>query len=53
MDAIVREMETGELPLETLKIWLGELETAIASREHGVVVATLKNAVPEYKPDAP
>jgi O-antigen biosynthesis protein WbqV len=43
----------NELPLETLKIWLGELETAIASREHGVVVATLKNAVPEYKPDAP
>jgi O-antigen biosynthesis protein WbqV len=41
----------NELPLETLQTWIGELKTALAARQHTVVVATLKNAVPEYKPD--
>jgi O-antigen biosynthesis protein WbqV len=42
----------NELPLETLKTWLATLRKAIDADQHGVVVATLKDAVPEYRAQA-
>jgi FlaA1/EpsC-like NDP-sugar epimerase len=39
----------NELPLATLKAWLGTLRGAIEADRHDVVVATLKDAVPEYR----
>ena len=41
----------NELPLQTLRNWLSELQTALASQQHADVVAILKNAVPEYRAD--
>jgi len=38
-----------ELPLGTLNAWLRTLRTAIDADQHAVVVATLKDAVPEYR----
>lgn len=42
----------NELPLETLKSWLATLRNAIDADQHNVVVATLKDAVPEYRAQA-
>lgn len=42
----------NELPLATLKTWLGTLRMAIDADQHDVVVATLKDAVPEYRAQA-
>jgi O-antigen biosynthesis protein WbqV len=42
----------NELPLATLKAWLGTLRGAIEADRHDVVVATLKDAVPEYRAQA-
>jgi FlaA1/EpsC-like NDP-sugar epimerase len=42
----------NELPLETLKTWLATLRNAIDADQHNVVVATLKDAVPEYRAQA-
>jgi O-antigen biosynthesis protein WbqV len=39
----------NELPLQTLKSWLVTLRGAIDADQHDVVVATLKDAVPEYR----
>lgn len=39
----------NELPLETLKIWLAALKSAIAADQHGVVVGILRDAIPEYQ----
>lgn len=39
----------SELPLETLKVWLATLRSAIAADQHGVVVGILRDAVPEYQ----
>ncbi|SFL98157.1 O-antigen biosynthesis protein WbqV [Bradyrhizobium sp. NFR13] len=39
----------NELPLETLNSWLAILRKAIEADEHEVAVATLKDAVPEYR----
>ncbi|WP_371423181.1 SDR family NAD(P)-dependent oxidoreductase [Tardiphaga sp.] len=39
----------NELPLETLNSWLAILRKAIDADEHEVAVATLKDAVPEYR----
>lgn len=39
----------NELPLETLNSWLAILRTAIEADQHEVAVATLKDAVPEYR----
>ncbi|UZE47763.1 polysaccharide biosynthesis protein [Rhodopseudomonas sp. P2A-2r] len=41
-----------ELPLPTLKSWLAALLSAIAADQHDVVVAILKDAVPEYRAEA-
>lgn len=38
-----------ELPLDVLKAWLGTLRKAIDANQHEVVVAILKDAVPEYR----
>jgi FlaA1/EpsC-like NDP-sugar epimerase len=38
-----------ELPLNVLNAWLVTLRTAIAANQHEVVVAILKDAVPEYR----
>jgi FlaA1/EpsC-like NDP-sugar epimerase len=38
-----------ELPLETLNSWLAILRKAIETDQHEVAVATLKDAVPEYR----
>jgi O-antigen biosynthesis protein WbqV len=42
----------NELPLPTLKAWLAALRSAIAADQHDVVVAILKDAVPEYQAQA-
>ncbi|MEH2470293.1 FlaA1/EpsC-like NDP-sugar epimerase [Nitrobacteraceae bacterium AZCC 2161] len=42
----------NELPLDTLKTWLATLRNAIDADQHGVVVAILKDAVPEYRANA-
>jgi O-antigen biosynthesis protein WbqV len=42
----------NELPLQTLKTWLATLRTAIDADQHDVVVAILKDAVPEYQANA-
>lgn len=39
----------NELPLETLNSWLAILRKAIEADQHEVAVATLKDAVPEYR----
>jgi O-antigen biosynthesis protein WbqV len=39
----------NELPLETLNSWLAILQKAIEADQHEVAVATLKDAVPEYR----
>ncbi|MGM5025847.1 SDR family NAD(P)-dependent oxidoreductase [Tardiphaga sp. 862_B3_N4_1] len=39
----------NELPLETLNSWLAILRSAIEADQHEVAVATLKDAVPEYR----
>ncbi|WNV09225.1 nucleoside-diphosphate sugar epimerase/dehydratase [Tardiphaga sp. 709] len=39
----------NELPLETLNSWLAILRKAIDADQHEVAVATLKDAVPEYR----
>ena len=39
----------NELPLETLNSWLAILRKAIEADEHEIAVATLKDAVPEYR----
>ena len=39
----------NELPLETLKIWLATLKSAIAADQHAAVVGILRDAVPEYQ----
>lgn len=38
-----------ELPLDVLNAWLATLRTAIDANQHDVVVAILKDAVPEYR----
>lgn len=38
-----------EMPLDVLNEWLGSLRTAIDANQHEVVVAILKDAVPEYR----
>jgi FlaA1/EpsC-like NDP-sugar epimerase len=42
----------NELPLGTLKTWLEALRNAIDADQHDVVVAILKDAVPEYQATA-
>ncbi|WP_441227831.1 SDR family NAD(P)-dependent oxidoreductase [Tardiphaga sp. 20_F10_N6_6] len=42
----------NELPLETLNSWLAILRKAIEADQHEVAVATLKDAVPEYRAQA-
>ncbi|MGM4961951.1 SDR family NAD(P)-dependent oxidoreductase [Tardiphaga sp. 1201_B9_N1_1] len=42
----------NELPLETLNSWLAILRKAIDADEHEIAVATLKDAVPEYRAQA-
>lgn len=38
-----------ELPLDVLKAWLRTLRVAVDANQHEVVVAILKDAVPEYR----
>jgi O-antigen biosynthesis protein WbqV len=42
----------NELPLPTLKSWLARLQAAMIADQHDVVVAILKDAVPEYRAEA-
>jgi FlaA1/EpsC-like NDP-sugar epimerase len=42
----------NELPLRTLTSWLAALRSAIAADQHDLVVAILKDAVPEYRAEA-
>ncbi|MBI3699888.1 MAG: polysaccharide biosynthesis protein [Afipia sp.] len=42
----------NEPPLDTLKGWLATLDKAVAGEQRGVIVAVLKEAIPEFKAGA-